>query len=137
MTQEINIGYFWDLLGFQPNDQQRKAILHTEGALYLPAGPGSGKTRVLLWRTFNLIVFHGVKPENIFLSTFTQKAAQQLKEGLLTLLAYATDVLNKPFEINNMYIGTIHALCQKLLQDRRFSLSRKRNRPPVLLDELS
>jgi DNA helicase-2/ATP-dependent DNA helicase PcrA len=136
-TQTKDIHYFWKLLNFTPNQQQKKAILHTDGPLYLPAGPGSGKTRVLLWRTFNLIVFHNVKPENIFLSTFTHKAANQLKEGLLTLLTYATEELNKPFEINNMYIGTIHSLCQKLLQDRRLSSKRNRNRPPVVLDELS
>ncbi|MBN2532679.1 MAG: ATP-dependent helicase [Spirochaetales bacterium] len=137
MNTKPGIEYFWNLLDFSPNKQQKEAILHTEGPLYLPAGPGAGKTRVLLWRTFHLIVFHGVKPENIFLSTFTQKAARQLQEGLLTLLSYATDVLNKPFEINNMYIGTIHSLCRKLLQDRRFSSTRKRHRPPVVMDELS
>ena len=53
--------------GFSPNAQQRDAIRHTDGPLFLTAGPGSGKTRVLLWRTLNLIVFHGVTPEDIFL----------------------------------------------------------------------
>ena len=57
--------------GFAPNENQQKAILHLDGPLFLTAGPGSGKTRVLLWRTLNLIVFEGVKPEEIFLSTFT------------------------------------------------------------------
>jgi DNA helicase-2/ATP-dependent DNA helicase PcrA len=49
---------------FKPNPHQEKAILHIEGPLFLTAGPGSGKTRVLLWRTLNLIVFHDVKPRN-------------------------------------------------------------------------
>ena len=65
---------FWKEKKFEPNEAQRKAILHTEGPLFLTAGPGSGKTRVLLWRTLNLLVYHDVKPEEIFLSTFTEKA---------------------------------------------------------------
>ncbi len=78
---------YFDSHGFVPNEEQRKAIEHVDGPLFLVAGPGSGKTRVLLWRTFNLIVFCNVKPRDIFLSTFTEKAARQLKDGLLTLLA--------------------------------------------------
>ena len=80
----------WDDVGFTPNSKQEQAIHHIAGPLHLPAGPGSGKTRVLLWRTVNLIVFHGVKPDEIFLSTFTEKAALQLKEGLRSLLAVAS-----------------------------------------------
>ena len=48
--------------GFKPNDAQREAILHEGTPFYLPAGPGSGKTRVLLWRAFNLIVYRGIDP---------------------------------------------------------------------------
>lgn len=124
-------------VGFNPNEAQLDAILHLEGPLYLPAGPGSGKTRVLLWRTFNLIVFHDVDPNAIFLSTFTQKAAKQLKDGLQTLLSFASADRTRPYEINDMYVGTIHSLCQKMLQDRRFSSTRARVRSPIILDELS
>ncbi len=67
----LNIEHFWREAKFSPNPAQRDAILHVRGPLYLPAGPGSGKTRVLLWRTLNLIVFHKVPPDAIFLSTFT------------------------------------------------------------------
>jgi len=132
-----SIEYYWSLLGFLPNEAQKAAILSIDGPLYLPAGPGSGKTRVLLWRVFNLIVFHEVDPARIFLTTFTQKAARQLRDGLTSLLAYASSELNRSFEINEMYIGTIHSLCQKLLQDRRLSSSRARARSPAILDELS
>ncbi len=73
----VTLEQLWADAEFKPNKEQKKSILYTGGPLYLPAGPGSGKTRVLLWRTLNLIVFHEVKPEEIFLSTFTEKAALQ------------------------------------------------------------
>ena len=135
--QITTLDKLWQLARFQPNDAQREAILHVEGPLYLTAGPGSGKTRVLLWRTLNLIVFHGVKPEEIFLSTFTEKAALQLREGLQALLGLVTNLNGQPYDLSQMYIGTVHSLCQRLLADRRrFSTGRSRNRPPTLLDEL-
>jgi len=133
----FTIDYLWKKADFTPNDNQRAAILHTDGPLYLPAGPGSGKTRVLLWRTLNLIVFHDITPEEIYLSTFTEKAAHQLKEGLRSLLAFATNENGKPYDLGRMYIGTVHSLCQKLITDRRFSKNRDRQQRPVLLDELS
>lgn len=79
-NEPLSIEHLWEIAGFKPNDQQREAILHVDGPLYLPAGPGSGKTRVLLWRTLNLIVFYGVNPHEIYLSTFTKKAAHQLQQ---------------------------------------------------------
>ena len=78
----VTIRKLWRDYGFEPNRAQEEAILHGDGPLYLPAGPGSGKTKVLLWRTLNLIVFYDVKPQGIFLSTFTEKAALQLREGI-------------------------------------------------------
>jgi len=132
-----SIEYFWKIHGFSPNEFQKNAILFDEGPLYLPAGPGSGKTRVLLWRTFNLIVYRNIKPEEIFLSTFTRKAATQLKEGLHILLSYASAESGISYDIGRMYIGTIHSLCQKLLQERRISTTRERHRPPIIMDELT
>ncbi len=122
--------------GFTPNDNQRIAIENTSGPLLLTAGPGSGKTRVLLWRCVNLIVFQNIAPENIFLATFTEKAAQQLKRGLRELLSVASTGTHKPYDITAMYVGTIHSLCQKLLMDRRFKKHGLRCHRPLLLDDL-
>lgn len=132
----ITLKQLWREQSFKPNKNQEKAILQIDGPLYLPAGPGSGKTRVLLWRTLNLIVFHGVKPEEIFLSTFTEKAALQLKEGLRALLGMVTSLTNTPYDLSKMYVGTVHSLCQKLIADRRFHPQRERGKIPIILDEL-
>lgn len=121
---------------FQPNYEQREAIESVRGPLFLTAGPGSGKTRVLLWRTLNLIVFHEVSPEEIFLSTFTEKAAKQLIDGLRSLLGTATIHCGKPYDIAKMSIGTVHSICRKIISDRRFCENSFRRRPPVLYDEL-
>lgn len=124
-------------VGFKPNKSQHAAILHIKGPLFLTAGPGSGKTRVLLWRTVNLIVCQGVPPERIFLSTFTEKAAHQLKEGLRYLLAIATSRTGQHYDISGMAIGTVHSICRRMITDRSFSAPGARPDPVVLMDELS
>jgi DNA helicase-2/ATP-dependent DNA helicase PcrA len=127
----------WKEFNFEPNERQRQAILHANGPLFLPAGPGSGKTRVLLWRAVNLISTHSVSPDDIFLSTFTEKAATQLKNGLRTLLGAVSQKTGKPYDTAQLYVGTVHSLCSRLLLDRRLSPGRARAHAPILLDELS
>jgi DNA helicase-2/ATP-dependent DNA helicase PcrA len=131
------IQHFWTQADFTPTPSQEAAILHTEGPLFLTAGPGSGKTRVLLWRTLNLLVYGEVNPEEIFLSTFTEKAALQLKDGLRSLLGLVTNATGKPYDISGMSIGTVHSICNRLLTDRRFSPGHARHRAPLLFDELA
>jgi len=125
----------WKQCGFNPNPEQKAAILHMEGPLFLPAGPGSGKTRVLLWRSVNLMAVHGIAPEELFLSTFTEKAARQLRDGIRSLMASVGKKTGQPFDPSGLYVGTVHSLCQRLLRDRRFSSRRSRTLPPVLMDE--
>lgn len=132
----MRIETLWNRAGFRPNRQQRDAILHTEGPLLLTAGPGSGKTRVLLWRTLNLIVFHEVPPEEIFLGTFTEKAALQLREGLTAYLSNATELTKRAYDLSRMPIGTVHSICRRILADRRFSRGRMRPGNVGLVDEL-
>src|SRR4026208_1679075 len=102
-TKNFTIETLWAEMEFKPTPNQKDAILHVDGPLFLPAGPGSGKTRVLLWRTLNLIAFHHIKPEEIFLSTFTEKAAHQLREGVRTLLAAASNYTAKPYDTGKLY----------------------------------
>jgi len=131
------IEHLWLEAEFAPNNNQKEAIMHTNGPLYLTAGPGSGKTRVLLWRTLNLIVYHHVKPEEIYLATFTEKAAFQLKEGLRALLGIVTNQTGVSYDLGRMYIGTVHSLCQRILSDRRFAVGRERSPRIRLMDELA
>jgi len=131
------IEYYWDLKKFKPTAEQKEAIMHIDGPLFLTAGPGSGKTRVLLWRTVNLIVYNNVQPSEIFLSTFTEKASLQLKEGLKSLLALVSNDNGKVYDLSEMSLGTVHSICQSILKDRRFSDSLERKHPPIIMDELS
>ncbi len=126
----------WELKRFSPNPQQKEAILHDDGPLFLSAGPGSGKTRVLLWRTLNLMAYKGVKAEEIFLSTFTEKAAFQLKEGLRSLLGLVSQYSNQSYDLSKMAIGTVHSICNIIITDRRFT-DGNRVAPPILMDELA
>ena len=140
MAQEELLQKLFKKKNFTPNENQYKAIINTEGPLMLTAGPGSGKTRVLLWRTLYLIVEKKVNPDEIFLATFTKKASQQLIDGLQELLNYATEITNERYDISQMYVGTLHSLCERLLKDRRFVSSREDgsgDNDTIVLDELS
>lgn len=133
---ESFIEKLWKERGFKPNDEQREAIFFRGNKpLFITAAPGSGKTRVLLWRTLNLILIHGVKPEEIYLSTFTEKAAFQLKEGLKSLLGLVSNSIDVQYDLSNMALGTIHSNCNRILTQRRFSKGKHRVRPPRVIDE--
>ncbi len=132
----FSIEDLWKEVGFLPNQDQERAIKHSSGPLYLTAGPGSGKTRVLLWRTINLVVFNGIQPDEILLTTFTEKAAFQLKEGLQSYLGMASNHTGVQYDLASMYIGTVHSICQRLLMDRRLSKGRERRPVPRLIDQL-
>lgn len=95
------------------NDGQRKAIAAADGPVLITAGPGTGKTYTLVQRAIYLIEECSVKPESIFIATFTEKAAKELVTRITNELANRNITAN----INEMYIGTFHSLCLRILKE--------------------
>lgn len=105
------------------NDAQRRAATTVDGPLLIIAGPGSGKTHTLVERIVHLITTHGVAPEEILVSTFTEKAAAELITRVSSRLA----ALQVRVNLNEMYIGTLHSLCLRILDDHREHTRLKRS----------
>lgn len=95
------------------NKGQQRAISTAEGPVLITAGPGTGKTYTLVQRTIYLIEECGVKPESIFIATFTEKAAKELITRITNELSARCIMAN----INEMYIGTFHSLCLRILKE--------------------
>jgi len=92
------------------NDEQQKPVLHTEGAVMVSAGAGSGKTRVLTYRVAYLITEKGVSPRSILAITFTNKAAREMRERLEGLLDGECE------GFSDMWVMTFHAMCARILR---------------------
>lgn len=103
------------------NPPQQEAVFHTEGSLLILAGAGSGKTRVLTHRIAHLIADKGVNPFNILAITFTNKAAQEMRERVDKLTG--ADGMS-------VWVATFHSTCVRILRryidrlgyDNRFTI---------------
>ena len=72
------------------NDSQKQAIVTTDGPVLITAGPGTGKTFTLVQRAIYLIQEKGVRPEEILLATFTDKAAKELITRIRCISVHST-----------------------------------------------
>jgi DNA helicase-2/ATP-dependent DNA helicase PcrA len=89
------------------NDSQQEAVKHQGGPLLVLAGAGSGKTRIITERISYLVKEHNVSPTNILAVTFTNKAANEMRERV-SRLAHN--------EAKNIWIGTFHSTCLRILK---------------------
>ncbi len=105
------------------NEGQRLAISTANGPVLITAGPGTGKTFTLVQRAIYLIQECGVAPEQIMMATFTEKAAKELVTRITNELASRYIVVN----VNEMYIGTFHSLCLRIIKEHLEFTRLKRN----------
>lgn len=101
------------------NDAQRRAILHGDGPLQVTAGPGSGKTEVLICRALKLLLVDNVSPQSILLTTFTEKAAQNLEERIVDRLARIG--FEDAVDANELRTGTLHSLCNDIMKEYSYA----------------
>lgn len=94
-----------------PDEYQREAIEYRGNKLIINAGPGSGKTFVLIERVKFLVNKLKVAPESLLIITFTEKAAEELKDRLMHESGLSVDL------IDQMQISTIHSACRVILKD--------------------
>ena len=107
------------------NAKQRNAVTHKNGPLLVIAGPGTGKTKVITHRIAYLIQEHGIKPENILAITFTNKAAEEMRERVNTEIGVPSGYRVK--------ICTFHTFCHRVL--RQYTKENKSNSDELGLDE--
>ena len=98
----------------QFNDNQKRVIKYGQGPLLVEAGPGSGKTTVIVERIKHLIE-EGIQPETFLVITFTRKAADNLKTKLKQTLPKE--------DVSKMQISTIHSFCLEYLKTKDIFLN--------------
>ncbi len=89
------------------NDKQKEAVLSTEGPCLVIAGAGSGKTKVLTHKIAYLMAEKHVKPYNILAITFTNKAANEMKQRVKNIVGDVAD---------EIWMGTFHSICVRILR---------------------
>mgnify|MGYP003290129815 CR=1 FL=1 len=105
------------------NNEQRKAITSVDGPLLIIAGPGTGKTKTLVDRIVYMVLEKEIDPASIMVVTFTKKAAKELLLRVQNALRKVGVVIN----VREMYIGTIHDICLRIIEDYRDKTYLKNN----------
>ena len=95
------------------NEKQLEAVNTVKGPVVIIAGPGTGKTKTLVERTVNILVNEKVEAKKIMITTFTNKAARELELRINESLEKA----NVNIDISDMYIGTMHSIWTRLIEE--------------------
>jgi len=95
------------------NERQLEAVNTVKGPVVIIAGPGTGKTKTLVERTVNILVNEKVEAKKIMITTFTNKAARELELRINESLEKA----NVNIDISDMYIGTMHSIWTRLIEE--------------------
>ena len=95
------------------NKKQFEAVETVDGPVVIIAGPGTGKTKTLVERTVNILVKKKVEAKRIMITTFTNKAAKELEFRINEKL----EELNESIDISDMYLGTMHSIWARLIQE--------------------
>jgi len=103
------------------NQEQRLIIEHEKGPLWVVAGPGAGKTEVLVLYCLKLLCVNQVDPKSIIITTFTQKAARNLLNRIELYRSHLEkcDRSIEKIDLANLRIGTMHSLCNDIMLDYR------------------
>ncbi|HET9957295.1 MAG TPA: UvrD-helicase domain-containing protein [Polyangiaceae bacterium] len=101
------------------NEPQRLAVAHVSGPLIVFAGAGSGKTRTITYRIVNLLATEHVPPYRILAVTFTNKAAAEMRQRVESLAG--------PEITRDLWIGTFHSICARLLRRYHAAVGLSRN----------
>ena len=101
-----------DMSEIRLNEEQLEAVTSTEGYVRVIAGAGSGKTRALTHRFAFLVNEMGVLPENILCVTFTNKAANEMRQRIHNLIG----------DRDTGYINTFHGFCVSVLQEDSYAV---------------
>ena len=89
------------------NNEQREAVTHLDGPLLILAGAGSGKTRVITYRIAYMMKKHNVPPQSILAITFTNKAANEMRERITNLVGNSSRYI---------WCGTFHSIFARILR---------------------
>lgn len=105
------------------NEGQREAVKHIKGPALTTATAGAGKTKVIVART-QYMILNGIDPSSILLTTFTNKAANEIKERIVSAVGKAGE---------NLTVGTFHSVCNRIL--RTYAEKIEYNRNFTILDD--
>lgn len=124
------------------NEEQKRAVLATEGPVLIVAGAGAGKTKTLTHRILHIIM-NGVRPENVLAITFTNKAGKEMRERVTDLLK--TNSVTLGTQRTQPFVSTFHSLGVQIIKEnaellklpRHFNIFDKSDSKKVIKDAIS